>query len=408
MKIFGIIAEFNPFHNGHKYLIDSIRKKFPDAVFVIIMSGSFVQRGEPAIFDKWQRAHMALLGGADLIIELPTVFSLRSAEGFAQGAVKLLAYLNCIDYICFGSETSDITTLIKIADFLNNDLQINSLREKLQQGSSYAAAISELIAQYLPSAKGLLQEPNIILGIEYLKTMQQINAAFSPIIIKRQISHHNDTTINGTISSATSIRNLLHSLQYNRKDLQTVLPADCFGLITANLDIADNNRLFPILTAKLRCTNTEELKKYAQINNGLEFKFLQAASTAKNINELVDKVKSKHYHHSRLRRNLMHILLNISADSLNNFTALGPQYARVLGFNGQGQTILKKIKKQAQIPAIIKTTQFLSQKQLWQHPLSGLQKMLAVDIHATDLQALCYPQPKNAGRDFYTSPIYLK
>ncbi|WP_196592520.1 tRNA(Met) cytidine acetate ligase [Pectinatus sottacetonis] len=412
MKICGIIAEFNPFHNGHKYLLDTMRKQQPNSVFVVAMSGNFTQRGEAALFDKWHRAKMAVLGGADLVIELPSVFVIRSAEAFGHGAVNLFQKLNCIDNICFGSENADITILNKIAALLDTPLLLHTLLPpKLKKGLPYAAAIAEIISQYIPQAATLLKEPNIILAVEYLRAMHQLETTFTPIAIKRKTAHHNDTKLNGEISSATAIRNILLNHFEKHMEVKQSVPEICYDymikILKSSNDIARLNRLSRVLLAKLRLSNIKTLTDYPGVTNGLEYKLLHSAVSGKSIDDIMSSLKSKHYHHSRLSRSLLYILMHMNTTVLSYFDKIGPCYARVLAFNKNGRKILRKINSQATIPVVLKTTHFLSQKCLWQSPETDLQQMLSYDIAATDLYGLCFQNIQNGGRDFYTSPIYI-
>ncbi|TCS79664.1 nucleotidyltransferase [Pectinatus cerevisiiphilus] len=412
MKIFAVIAEFNPFHNGHKYLLDSIREKYQDAAFIAVMSGSFMQRGDAAVFDKWQRAHLAVLGGVDLVLELPTVFAVRSAEGFAHGAISLLQNLGCVDMLCFGSENSNLDTLQEAAHILNHQLNHNILREKIKTGIPYAAAVEEILAEHMPQSGFSLKAPNTILAIEYLRAIERAQANFSAISINRKKALHNNSTFTGLFSSASSIRKLLRAGQRNTalQKIASAIPANCYfymqSICKSSNDIAFTENLTRSLLLKLRSLSIDRLRSFNGINNGLEYKILQAAGQADNLAALLNTIKSRHYHYSRLQRSLLHILLDLNKPVLDNFDHQGPSYIRVLAFNRNGRKILKKLKTTSSLPVILKTTNFTTQKQFWRKTGDALQQMLFYDILATDLHALSYNKIRPAGRDFCTSPFY--
>ncbi len=411
MKVFAVVAEFNPFHNGHKYLIDSIRRADEDAVFVAVMSGNFIQRGEAAVFDKWQRAKAAVLGGIDLVIELPAVFSVRSAEGFARGAVDTLNKLNCVDALCFGSENNDITILKKAASILNSYLHSDIIKKETKTGIPYAAAVDKILAEHIPQSSFSLKEPNTILAIEYLRAIEKLNAGFASIAIKRKKAQHNNNTFTGEFSSASSIRTILKSDNAYIPEVKAAIPDACYRymreIIKSSNDIANTGNLSDLLIGRIRSSSLDELRKFAGVNSGLEFKLMQAAAISDTMNALIDNIKSKHFHYSRLQRTLIHILLDLTKDNTDIFDQNGAAYARVLAFNSNGRLLLRQINKTSDIPVISKTTQFITQKGFWQKHGSYLQDMLSYDILATDLYALCFNKIKPSGRDFCTSPIYI-
>lgn len=411
MKVFAIIAEFNPFHNGHKYLIETIKNNYNDALCIALMSGSFTQRGDTAIFDKWQRASLSVLGGADLVLELPAAFAVRSAEGFAQGAISLLCRLGCIDMLCFGSETADIDTLKKAAHLLTHQLDAEKLRESLRKGMPYAAAVEETIAEYMPQINFSLKAPNTILAIEYLKAMEKKQANFSAIAIKRKNTDHDSSVFTGSFSSASSIRKILKSDSTALQKIQCSIPDSCYFYMqsilknTNNISFTEN--LARSIMAKIRTTSADRLRQFSGIGSGIEYRILKAACTADSIDTMLSMIKSKHLHYSRLQRSLLHILMDLDKTSLTESDMSGAAYARVLAFNANGRKILKKIKTDSSIPPILKTTKLFSQKQFWQRSDDKMQRLLHYDILATDLHALSFNKVTPAGKDFYLSPVYI-
>lgn len=404
----GIIAEYNPFHNGHKYQIDKIKNELNSPI-ICVMSGNFVQRGDIAIFDKWQRANMAIKGGASLVLELPTVFAVRSAEDFATGAVRLFGSLGIVNHLCFGAENANISLLTKIANAFHNEIVLSEFHLNIKQGLPYALALSKAINNVLEIDKSILSSPNNILGIEYLKALKKYFPVITPFIITRKSAQHHDKTISGEIASATAIRNYLSASNPDIAIINQVIPQTSQEIINKllnqNIKISNLEDLSQQIFYFLRTANIKILQEKPYINEGLEYKLHSSSNSTFNLEELLQKVKSKRYPLTRLKRILIHCLLNTSKDSLAEFSKQGPQYARVLAFDNTGRELIKQIKKTSTIPLITKTTHFIKEKDIFNNNLSFLQKMLAVDIRATDIYNLTHYKP--AGADFITSPFYI-
>lgn len=412
MHITGIISEYNPFHNGHKYLIESHRKRLsPDGV-IAVMSGSFTQRGEAAILDKWTRAAIAVQNSADLVIELPFCFAVRSAEHFARGGVSLLQRLGIVDRLCFGSECAD-SALLQRAALLQKMPQFGrELQIELQKGTSYAAAACTALSRLSGIDEAVLRSPNMILGMEYVKS--SFDAAkhsfiFNFDIVERRAAGHNDENLHGSFASGTAIRSTV-SRGGSLKDLAKAVPPQTFSelenLKAENLPSAA--RLFLPLLKELRLARPEHLSAVYGMKEGLENRLIECARTARTMKELLDKVKSRRYPYTALQRLLLYILLGISAEQMSAFDSSGPLYARVLAFNGRGRELLRRIKKNAAVPLITKTSSFLNSRTWRQDNLTDAEKMLALDIAATELYALCRSVPAPFGADFTTSPVYKK
>ena len=405
----GIIAEYNPFHNGHKYQINKIKTELNSPI-ICVMSGNFVQRGDIAVFDKWQRASMAIKGGASLVLELPTVFAVRSAEDFALGAVRLLGALGIVEHLCFGAENADLSLLTTIANAFHNESIISEFHLNLKQGSPYALALSKAINNILEIDKNILASPNNILGIEYLKALQKYSPSIKPFIIMRKSAQHHDKTISGEIASATAIRNYLSATNPDLEIINQVIPQSSqetiHNLLRQKVKIANLADLTQQLFYFLRTTNIHTLQTKPYINEGLEYKLHSSSKSASNIDELLQKVKSKRYPLTRLKRILIHCLLDTTKAELAEFSNHGPQYARVLAFDNTGRELIKHIKKTSTIPLITKTTHFIKEKDIFNNNLSFLQRMLAVDIRATDIYNLTHN--KSAGADFITNPYYYE
>lgn len=383
MKIIGITAEYNPFHNGHMYHINQSKKLTKADAVIVVMSGSFVQRGDLAICDKWSRAKMALMGGADLIIELPVIFSSQSAEFFAKGAVDILEALDT-DYLSFGIESDNISCLTELAAFIKNpDEKFNrTLSKKLNLGLSFPTARTESLKEF--GFTDELNTPNDILAVEYLKA----NKTMKPIGIKRINSKHDG------FGSASYIRNLILS----GKDYSEFVPEftreiieECKKDGTAPVDIKS---LDTVITAIIRNLSLNDLGRIRDVSEGLENRIKDSADKFSTITEIADAVKTKRYTHSRIRRILINTLLNITKDTVN----LTPSYIRVLGMNETGMKILKEKKNTCTLPIITKAAD------------AKPDMLLNYDFKATDIYSLSFPNVKKriSGYDKTTSPVILK
>ena len=326
MKVAAVISEFNPFHNGHKYLIKKIKSEHADCV-VAIMSGNFVQRGEVAIIDKYERAKAALQGGCDLVVELPTVFALSSAERFAKGGVQIADALNA-DILCFGAENEDVTKLSQIADTFSDEDFKTALKDNLSNGDYYAKAVSKAIEQILTKEHSdMLSGANNTLGVEYIKALKSTN--ISPVAIKRLGAQHDSDITFENISSATNIRNLIRSNE-NYSDFTDILIHD----------YTDMKELETAILYKLRTMSKDEIENLPDVSEGLHNRIFECARNSNSLNEFYDNLKTKRYTLSRLRRIVMCAILGITKE-LNSYDT---QYVRVLGMNKAGATLLKNCK----------------------------------------------------------------
>lgn len=351
MKITGLITEYNPFHLGHEFHINSSKQKTDCDYTICIMSGNFVQRGIPAIVDKWSRTKMALLGGVDLVLELPTIYSVSSAEYFAFGAISTLNSLNIVDNICFGSECGDVTTLKKIAEILVNEpLEFKKdLKEQLNLGLSFPKARSIAIEKYIKNSnifnidniEHILNSPNNILAIEYCKSLFKLKSNINPITITRQGSGYNDDNLNqDNFSSASSIRKAI-----TEKSLEScinVLPKYAYEILK-NSKISDVDRMFFYVKYKL-LSNPQFLSNIPDANEGLGNKILNNIGNFNNFDEFIMSCKSKRYSYTRISRVLCQCFLSLSKEDIL-LSKSKPQYIRVLGLNKNGAKILKEIKK---------------------------------------------------------------
>ncbi len=383
MKIIAIIAEYNPFHNGHLYQLQkSVQETSANGV-IAIMSGNFVQRGHPAFFDKWTRTEMALAAGVNLVIELPTFFATASAEQFAFGAVKLLDATGSVHQLCFGSEIMDKYAFEKIASILANEPESFklALADSLAQGLSFPKARESALKTVLKIDE-IPTASNSILGLEYFKALKKLNSPITPHLIKRVGSEYNDERLNLEFSSATAIRKAYFDAQKNKKPFyfDDFLPPKCTDYITRTRPVALSAENFQdILLYKLRSSSASELSKFREVTEGLENKLKTVSQRARNYDELIDGLKSKRYTVTKLSRMLTNILLNIPKD----FDATEHlNYLRVLGFDQTGQNILKMIKKNSKLHLITNLNHISNS--LKENPL------LEMDCLATDIYSLGY------------------
>ena len=413
MQAVGIIIEYNPFHNGHKWHLDVAKKQSGCPFVVGVMSGNFMQRGEPALFDKWKRAEMAIQGGVDLIIELPAVFAVRSAQYFATGGIRLLNSLGIISHICFGAEHADYELLNRIAISAEDAKVIEDLHIYLQSGSTYAASLAKSLQNNYHISSDILTSPNNILAVEYLRAIKRFAPQIIPIPVSRQQSKYSDTVLTAPFSSATSIRHELLKSMSITDEISRAIPITTLNIINNMLvekrgPVTFNN-LSTVILAQLRMASLEKLEQIPSVSEGLHYKIRDCALLAANINQFFSLLKSKRYPYTRLQRIIIHSLLGTNKTQLAIFDKCGPQYARILAFNQQGRLLLKHIHKHSDIPVITKTTHFLNSNQRGRSDLTPLQNMLAIDTVASDIYALGMPPSNwNVGAwDFRFPPLFL-
>ena len=358
MKTVGIIAEFNPFHNGHKYLIDTVRNLTSADYVVIIMSGAFTQRGTPAWMHKYDRTRIALNCGADCIIELPTSYSTATAETFAYGAVTLLDSLKCIDYLAFGSECGDIDVLSRVADELLNptDEYKNRLALELSKGLSFPLARANAMKSY----KDILNQPNNILGIEYIKALKTIQSSITPITISRKGNGYHDLT-NSTLPSSATIRNM--TLQNEDSDpvasLQDMVPSKALEIMHRYINLGETisiNDFDDIIHHSLLCSDVQKLSNIQDINLDLANRIINNLPEYTDISSFILKLKTKELTYTRISRSVIHILLNMT-DLTHNADGqlVSCPYAKILGFKKQSQPIMHQISLCSKLPLITKS-----------------------------------------------------
>lgn len=360
MKTAGIIAEYNPFHNGHHYHIEETRRLTGADYIVVVMSGSFTQRGTPALADKYTRTRMALLGGADLVIELPVLFCTGSAGDFAFGAVSLLDKLHVIDHLSFGSESGTLQMLKKAAAILADEPPLfgQILNTELQNGNSFAKARFTALNTMLEEP--LFQGPNNLLGLEYCHALHKRRSSIAPFTISRQGAGYHDLALNQTMPSALSIRKYLENVPSDQVSdtLARSVPEHALDIWKELL--ADHRLLFPAdLTGELRyrllCEPDSDFTSYADVNRELSDKIRNQMMLFSDWDDLCMLIKSKELTYSRISRALCHILLNIRTEELLYARSTDyASYARILGFKKSAQPLLSAIKKNSEIPMISK------------------------------------------------------
>ncbi len=392
----GIIAEYNPFHAGHAYQVAEI-KKFCGEEIVAVMSGSFTQRGEPTILDKWTRARLAVMGGVDLVLELPFVKAVRSAQDFARGGIQLLESLGVVDTLAFGAELADVAKLKLAAAAFEEKFFAEELRRLMSSGVSYAAAVTKILARVTGLDEKILRRPNTILAIEYLRALPE---KISPLVIERVGAAYDDLTLRENFSSASAIRAALQKNPPPWKKISAQVSSETLEELRAEKILVDEKFLFRPLMTKLLTSRVDELKKIYGMTEGLEHRLLNATA-AKNFSELIKILIGRRYTASRIRRLLLHFLLNVTAEDLAALDAT--TCARVLAFNERGRTLLKKISART----VTKLTKHLNRRDLFERrrALEPYQKILLFDVLATDLRALLFEPPRSLQADFTTPPF---
>jgi predicted nucleotidyltransferase len=359
MKISGIVCEYNPFHNGHLYHIKETRKNGATHV-VAVMSGNFVQRGDTAIMDKLERSRLAVRSGADLVIELPVQYCLASAEKFAEGAVHLLNSLGVVEEISFGSECGDVELLsraLKVVEAVavSRSEEIKSIMEK---GYTYPRALNSVIKGIDGTAASIIEEPNNLLAIEYMRSIKRFSSAMKPFTIKRNIAEHDGVTTKNGFASASLIRERIitsHSADMIR-EYTTPMWADAVARAVRNGETADFRRLERVLLYKLRTSSIEEISGINDVGQGLENR-IYASRMAGSLEELLFTVKTKRYTMARIRRILLSLLIGITKEDMNYL----PPYGRILAINERGREILSAAKGKASLPyatSIAKLSQY--------------------------------------------------
>jgi len=385
IQVNGIVAEYNPFHNGHFYQLQDAKKQSGADYTIVVMSGNFMQRGTPALINKFRRTEMALKNGADLVLELPTLYATGSAEFFAMGAVSIMDKLGVVNNLCFGSESGDIKTLNRLADILVEETEefTESLKQGLRQGLSYPSARTAALTKLYPDlmdCRDIMALSNNILGIEYLKALKRRHSSIIPITTKRSSSNYGDRLMGSYQSSALALRHAI----YGGCDLQTLtaqMPESAFAILQDALDANESLRLndfSQILHYKLLSEADKGYTKYLDVSSDLSDRITKHLYQFTDFRTFCDMLKTKDMTYTRISRSLMHILLDIYAADME----LARQsdyikYARVLGFRKDAEPLLSAIKKNASIPLVTKLAD--AEKTLDETALQTLKKELRMN-----------------------------
>ena len=403
-KVLGIVAEYNPFHNGHLYHLNESKKQAGADYSVCVMSGNFTQRGDTAIMDKWSRTEMALRNGVDLVIELPVVYSISSAENFAYGSMNILDKLGIVDTVSFGSEVGDLDILNSIAEILCTEPKeyVSLLNHELSRGISYPKAREKALLMYLNDIRkyaNVLSNPNNILGIEYLKALRNLKSNLTPITIKRKDVEYNSTAIKGGFASSTAIRKIIRK----PSSLSKVVPEETFSIIDNKIkhgQIVNGLSTFEKeILYKLRIMPTEWIADLPDVSEGLENAIKNAANSCNNVADLISLVKSKRYTQTRIQRILLYALLDITKQDMEN-SKKGVPYIRVLGMTENGKQLLSSIVTHNKKLNII-----TSPKKFMDHCNNKIAKSLfSKDILATNIYTLGYEFESQSNLD-YSTPV---
>ena len=384
MKVLGIIAEYNPMHTGHIYHINEAKKITNSDYVIAIMSGSFTEQGNIAMLDKFTRAKEAINSGVDLVIELPTIYAVSDGGSFANKAIQILNDLNIVDSICFGAETDNISKLNNIANTIvvNEEKIWDDIKENLKKGISFANARNEALKIFLKDDEiNLVNTPNNILGIEYLKSIITLNSNITPYCIKRESNDFNDNIITQEYTSSTSIRKYLE----DGKDIQNISEYISKNTLNSilNSKVLFNKDIFEILKYKIITMFNEKLRNIYGITEGLENKIQSEIIDSYTYEDFIFKLKSKRYELSKIKRMLIHILLDTTKEDFEKLKDSNSNYAHVLAFNHDKKEILSYMSKNSNIPILTSindnTLAKLTQNQ---------RKLIDYDLNASNIYSI--------------------
>lgn len=393
MSLCGVVAEYNPFHQGHLYQLSEARRRSGCDFVAVAMSGPFVQRGEPAGWDKWTRARWALCAGADVVFELPAAYCLQAAPGFAFGGVGTLAATGLLTHLSFGSECADVEKLSRIASLEESAAFRTALKVSLSAGKSYPAARFDAACALLPRQEAaLLKRPNFLLGVEYLRALSRLAPGAAALPIARRGSEYHAAEPEGTFSSATALRRALSAGETT--GLADALPA-CSRKEALRQPPATLEGLTLPLLYRLRTASPEALQETQGVDEGIESP-LWEAGRACSLGALIDRCKSKRYTLARTQRMLLSVLAGFSKDLCASANE-GIPYLRVLGLRRSAAPLLGELSRHAGIPLLLRAA---DEKKLSEKA----QALLALDRRANDIAALAFSPPLAARRD-YTEPV---
>lgn len=401
-NVVGIIGEYNPFHNGHKYHLEKSKQEAKADYSIAVISGNFVQRGNVSLINKWDKASMALANGIDLVIELPTIYSISSAENFAYGAVKILNSLNVVDYISFGAESCNLEVLEKFADILYKEPTeyVSLLKHELSMGLAYPKARENALLMYLNNIRkyaNVLSNPNNILAIEYLKALKKLKSPIKPIAIKRINVGYNDLGVNNNFASATAIREMIKSNK--PAGMSKLMPANSYRILYNSIlkghYVKDLSNFEKEILYTLRKMSIKEIANFPDVSEGLENSIKNAANSCNTLDEFMNIIKTKRYTATRIQRILVYALLGITKSDMKDSFKTSP-YIRVLGFNNKGKDLISVLSHSNPNLNIITSVK----KYIDSNPNKNLLSMLNTDINATNVYTLGYEKDSWANLDY--------
>ncbi|PKH11096.1 MULTISPECIES: nucleotidyltransferase [Planomicrobium] len=399
MKAAGIIVEYNPFHNGHLHHARSARESSGADILIAVMSGQFLQRGEPAFADKWKRTEMALANGVDLVIELPYVYATAQASDFARGAITLLDAIGCGAF-CFGSEQGAIEPFLKSRQLLNrkNQEYQQKIHEAVQSGISYPKAMNEAYQAVTDGQEGFadLTKPNNILGYHYMEAAERISSSIQPLTIQRIGANYHDPIQEGlSIASATGIRKAFFE-GGSLEELSAYLPAYSIEALQSFANeygrFGSWETFYPMLRFTILREKPENLRRYAEVTEGIENLIYEAASKEQDFEGFIGRIKSKRFTRTRIQRMLTHIFTGFTWEMLKSFRQ--PSYLRLLGMTQNGRQYLNAQKKNIKLPIISRAADLADNS------------MGKLDIHASSLYQLGLGS-SHLKKEFTTPPIYF-
>lgn len=377
-KVIGIIAEYNPFHNGHVYQIKKIKENYPNSIIIVCTSSSFTQRGELSILNKWEKTKVSLLNGVDIVIELPYVYSTQSSDTFAKYGVSLLEKFH-INYLCFGSESNDTTKLLDAAKTQINNIEFdNKVKFYMKEGYNYPTSLNNALKELINYD---IKEPNDLLAISYIKEIINNNYNIEVFNIKRTNSYH-DLDLDNKIVSASNIRNKL----LENKNIKDKVPKETYDILK-NKSL--ENKYFEFL--KYKIISETDLEKYVDVDEGLNVRIKKYINKSKSLDELIMNIKTKRYTYNRISRMLNHILCSFTKEENDKIKKL--EYIRILGFNENGRTYLNEIKDSIELPILNKYD-------------TKKYKALEIEKRVTDIYSNIYDNIID--QEIKNKPIYIK
>ncbi|HJV44133.1 MAG TPA: nucleotidyltransferase [Bacillota bacterium] len=403
MKVVGLIVEYNPLHNGHLHHFQQSLQATGANASVAVMSGFFLQRGEPALVGKWARAQMALALGVDLVLELPLAYCTQNAEWFAFGAISTLHNLGIVDYVCFGSESGELSWIHSLADCLQDEPHSfkQKIKELLALGLSYPKAYASAISSSFNIPEKFIEQPNNILGLNYVLALKRLQSKIQPAtVIRTKADYHQESITDQRIASATAIRKQL--LEKTINDIIPYVPKTTYEILSQESQAGRCpvtwNHFYPFLMANLATKSESELAEIYGMDEGLEYRLKREFLYSHSFQELMERIKTKRYTWNRLQRLFLYTLLNIKEGQVQSFNLdQGVPYIRVLGFNSKGRELLHLAKKLSPVPILTKIPK-------------TREAMLELDIRASTIYQLGCPQPfekKQYNQEFYMPPIIV-